>query len=540
MQSVPFLTLGEAILRSAAASPDKVAIRLDEDRRTYRTIADNAQRRARQLAGLGLKRGDRFGIMLPNSFDAIEFILAASIGGFVAVPINIRFKGFEVHHLISHSGMRVLVTIGGIADVVDFGAVVATALPGLATAPDPYHLAPAEAPMLRSIVRLTGVDHGPSSIFLNCDDLPEARLDTSETNTPGSALLLLYTSGTTARPKGCIISERALRANITGITERLGLASGDRWWCPLPMFHVGGILFPMMMLSIGGCYLTTVHFDAERSVDLIAQERPSIIYSLFPTITLQLMDSPRFPSLPLDQVRLVVNVAPHDLQKRIQNAFRPAKLLSAFGMTEAGGVVTYNLPSDTEAQRTTSCGLPLSGWDVAIANSETHALLDQGSEGEIAIRGDGLFDGYLGDPEATAQQFTADGYFLTGDAGLIGSDGALHFLGRLKDQLKVGGENVSALEVESFLCSHPAIKMTQVVGVTDDRYGEVPAAFIELHEGKVLREEDVLSFCAGQIARFKTPRFVRFVSEWPMSATKIQKFRLKAAIEQELQAQSAS
>jgi acyl-CoA synthetase (AMP-forming)/AMP-acid ligase II len=525
-------TLAQAVQQSADASPHKIAIRLDAAECTYQQLIANAEARAQQLLGLGLSRGDRFGILLPNCLETIELLLAASMTGLVAVPINTRFKSFELHHIVSHSGMKTIVMVGQIQDVVDYTDTLTSALPSLVDAKDARALCPAEAPELRSIVLLSG-DLG-SIPTLAPDDLQASPKIVPRPGDRNAPLLIMYTSGTTANPKGCVISQGALLSNIDGVIDRLALTPADIWWCPLPMFHVGGILFPMLLLVVGGTYLTTAYFEPSSAIDMIVSAQPTVLYPLFPTITLQLMDSPRIAEIALDKVRYIVNVAPADLQRRIQRAFDPAVLLGAFGMTETTGIVAYGSATDDEVQRLTTCGAALAHWEVTIVDPDTKAALPRDAKGEISVRGAGLFDAYLDDDDATRSQFTADGFFLTGDSGMLDSDGMLHFFGRLKDQLKVGGENVSALEVESFLATHSSIKLAQVVGVADDRYGEVIAAFIEMHDGQSLTEEEVISFCTGSIARFKIPRYVRFVEAWPMSATKIQKFRLKTALEAEM------
>ncbi|MCR5879561.1 fatty acid--CoA ligase family protein [Phenylobacterium sp. J367] len=349
----------------------------------------------------------------------------------------------------------------------------------------------------------------------------------------------MYTSGTTAKPKGCIIPHRALYANAEAIADRFALGPDDVWWCPLPMFHIGGLLFLLMMLQRGGFYVGMSYFDPDTAFDQIEETAPTVLYPLFPTITLALTEHPRFKGLALPRLRYVFDVAPEDVQRKIQAAFPQVPLLSAFGMTETSGTVAYTLPTHSETARLTSCGTALTGWEVKVLDPETRAILAAGEKGELAVRGVGLFKGYFNDPVHTAKSFTADGYFMTGDSGMLDAEGLVYFFGRLKDQLKVGGENVSALEVESVLASHPAINLAQVVGAPDDKYGEVVAAFIELKPGQTLTADEAIAYCRERIARFKVPRHVRFVREWPMSATKIQKFRLKAELEREL-AQEAS
>ncbi|WP_308238358.1 fatty acid--CoA ligase family protein [Phenylobacterium sp. J367] len=413
--------------------------------------------------------------------------------------------------------------------------VLSETLPGLLDASDPQALSLPDAPALRCIVSIDGTAKGfaPDTNLSLGDGPLDAGID------PEDAALLMYTSGTTAKPKGCIIPHRALYANAEAIADRFALGPDDVWWCPLPMFHIGGLLFLLMMLQRGGFYVGMSYFDPDTAFDQIEETAPTVLYPLFPTITLALTEHPRFKGLALPRLRYVFDVAPEDVQRKIQAAFPQVPLLSAFGMTETSGTVAYTLPTHSETARLTSCGTALTGWEVKVLDPETRAILAAGEKGELAVRGVGLFKGYFNDPVHTAKSFTADGYFMTGDSGMLDAEGLVYFFGRLKDQLKVGGENVSALEVESVLASHPAINLAQVVGAPDDKYGEVVAAFIELKPGQTLTADEAIAYCRERIARFKVPRHVRFVREWPMSATKIQKFRLKAELEREL-AQEAS
>lgn len=521
-------TLAEAVGRSVAASPRKLAISLDRTERTYEQLVGEARTWARTLHEHGLQPGDRFGVLLPNCMTYVELLLAASMAGLVVVPINTRFKASELNHIISHSRMKLLVMVREITGFVTYTELLKVALPSLREDPDFDNLYASEAPALS---RVLIVDPAEQIETTEAGRAPTAQFEGGDGNAP---FIIMYTSGTTAKPKGCIISERAFLCNITSIIEHFSLGADDIWWCPLPMFHIGGMLFPCLALTMGGTYLTTAHFETEAAIEQMVAHPPTVIYPLFPTITLQLIEHSSFSGLQLDQVRYVCNVAPVDLQRRIQRAIQPARLLNAFGMTEASGVVTYSRPDDTEDQRLTSCGFPLAGWEIGIFDHESRARLPAGEKGEIGLKGPGLFSGYLDDAEATARQFTQDGFFLTGDAGMLDEDGLLYFLGRLKDQLKVGGENVSALEVESFLATHSAVKLAQVIGLPDERYGEVPVAFVERHDGQSVTEAELLDFCSGKIARFKIPRYIRFVQEWPMSATKIQKFKLKDIIQEEL------
>jgi acyl-CoA synthetase (AMP-forming)/AMP-acid ligase II len=208
--------------------------------------------------------------------------------------------------------------------------------------------------------------------------------------------------------------------------------------------------------------------------------------------------------------------------------------MSAYGITELCGTVIFTELDDPLEARVTTCGRPLPGFEVRVVDPETGDPLPAGQRGELVGRGPSRFDGYFANPEQTRLAIDDEGYFHTGDLCSIDDDGRVLFHGRIKDMLKVGGENVAAVEIESFLATHPAIKLAQVVGVPDDRLLEVPAAFVELNPGAELTEAEVIAYCTGKIAGFKVPRHVRFTDAWPMSATKIQKFRLRDQLLAEL------
>ncbi|MBX3509555.1 MAG: acyl--CoA ligase [Hyphomonadaceae bacterium] len=519
-----------AVLRSSAVQGDRPAMLLDQQEVSFRHLLDAAERRARQMMGAGVRSGDRVGVLLPNCIEYVEIMLGAALIGAVTVPMNVRYKARELNHLIVDSGMCALYTRSAIPGVVEFGPLLEEALPGLSEVRDPAKLSLPAAPALRVIIALDDA----FARFLPEGRIPLYQGEFPTPPTPEQTLLLMYTSGTTANPKGCIIANRAILSNAWSIVDRFSLGEDDVWWCPLPMFHIGGILFVMTMLAARGIYAGMSHFDADAAIDMLERHPPTVFYPLFPTITLPIVDHPRFASLDHSKMRLMFNLAPTEVQRKVQSRVPHAPLCAAFGMTETAGTVAYGKPDDPPEARFQTCGHPLPGWEVRILDPETHAQLPVGQRGEIAVRGVGLLDGYFNAPDLTKKQHTPDGFFLTGDTGSLDADGRLSFHGRFKDQLKVGGENVSALEVESFLATHPSISLAQVVGVADEKYGEVPAAFVELKAGASATEREIIDFCTNKIARFKIPRHVRFVTEWPMSATKIVKYRLRERLETEL------
>ncbi len=227
-------------------------------------------------------------------------------------------------------------------------------------------------------------------------------------------------------------------------------------------------------------------------------------------------------------------VQPPGIKDAMLAAMPDAIYVGTYGMTETSGTVCTSELTDSLEARCTRLGKPLPGLEVKIVDPETGAEVPTGDRGEILVRGYALFEGYYKDPEKTAEAMEPDGFFHTGDVGSFDEEGQIMFHGRFKDMLKVGGENVAAAEIEAFLAGHPAVKLAQVVGVPDARLQEVGAAFVELEEGHQATEQELMDFCRGDIASFKVPRYVRFVTEWPMSTSKIQKFRLRDQLVEEL------
>ena len=529
-------TFSALVAETARRVPERKALAFPDGDLLYGELLARAHERADDLLRLGVGPGDRFGLLAANCPEFVEFLLGAALLGAVTVPINTRFRPRELAHVVADAELTTVVATGGTDPVApNFAQVLLETIPQLADADDPFELALDGYPRLRSAMALGGgVPAGlADAAALHGRELqrPRPPLGVLPAEAP---LLIMYTSGTTAYPKGCVISNGSFAHNALAIAERLEIDDDDRWWDPLPLFHMGGIMLMASVLARGGLFGTMSRFSAPEAFELIDRIEPTVLYPLFPTITLDLMHDQSFPARTWEGVRLIANLAPRDVQLKVQEAFAPAVLVGAYGITELTGVVSYPALGEPLDVRLDSCGPPLPGLELRVVDPETGAVLGPGERGELVGRGIQRFDGYYRNPEQTAEAIDSDGFFHTGDLCALDAEGRISYHGRLKDMLKVGGENVSALEVESYLATHPAVKLAQVVGVPDERLVEVPAAFVELAPGAEASEEELIAYCTGAIARFKVPRYVRFVSEWPMSATKIQKFRLREQIAEEL------
>jgi len=544
-------SLGDLLLNAADAHPDRAAIILPDRRSSYAEIRDAAISKALSLQALGIGPGDHIGLLLPTGMDFIETLFAAALIGAVTVPVNARYMPPELAYVVENADLKILLTTDRIAEAVNFVERLNLAFPELQQA-DPQRLNLSRAPLLRNIVlfgdtRAAGMLTEQQFAQLgspalgnptlgNPGDLARLHLRRLQVRL-GSTALILYTSGTTANPKGCMISHEAIVRNSVALADRYQLTGEDSFWSPLPMFHIAAILPMTAIIAKGGTYVTTGYFRAGEALQMMEREKVTATYPCFWTIMSDLVDHPDFEKTDLSRIKLMnanFAVQPPEIGKKMKKALPNAIFVGTFGMTETAGTVSTSRLDDSETARFTRLGTPLSGMEVRAVNPETGEDAAQGEKGEAWIRGYSTFTKYYKAPEKTAEALDADGWFHSGDLISIDADGSLMFHGRLRDMLKVGGENVAAVEIEACLQQHPAVKLAQVVGIPHPRLIEVPAAFIELEPGSTATEEELIGFCKGKIAGFKVPRYVRFVSQWPTSSTKIQKFRLQEQLRTEL------
>ena len=539
-------TMGDLLLRSAERRPDHEALVFPHARFTYREVAGRAIRVARSLAALGIGRGDHVGLLMPNSPDFVFGFFGIQMLGAVAVPLNTRYRARELAYVAENADLVALLTSDIVDEQVDYVARLGETFDDLPGSPDPEALSLRAAPKLRTIV-LLGDKEPPGLLPRRRFDELAAGVGEDEAMAARARVavrdvgLILFTSGTTANPKGCLLTHEAVVRVWTSVAHTLRITEDDRVWDALPMFHMS-CLGPMIFsFDLGATLISTLHFDPGEGLEQMESERATWLYTVFPPIAMGLVKHPDFGSRDLSTVRGLLNVAPPDTLRLIQDAFAPAVQIGGhFGMTECAGAITCNEWDASLEDRVSTCGAGLPGIDVRVVDPVTEEPLPPGERGELQIRGYGRFEGYYKDPAKTEATFAPGGWLRSGDQGTMDERGLVTYLGRIKDMLKVGGENVAPSEIESHLSTHPAIKLVQVVGAPDERLEEVAAAFVELVPGQELTEDEVIEYCRGQIASFKVPRHVRFVTagEWPMSATKMQKFRLKERIEAELRSAS--
>ena len=525
-------TLNELIAGRAAQDADRTALIFPDTQFTYAELGDQAGQIAAGIAALGLGSGDRVGYFVADGPECVPLLLGIFCSGATAVPINNRFKAYELSKVVEQCGVNLIFTTAQVSPLgSDYVGLLREAFPQLPE--DASGRIECDAlPELQYLVSWQDEANGlmPRNVFLKPRD-PVVR-----TVRPEDTAIIKYTSGTTGTPKGAMLSHRAILGAARGSVEgRFSLTEDDVLWSALPLFHIGGVAFFVACLWAGCPYVHTGFFDPEVAIEQLIEHKVTVTLPAFETIWLPVVDHPRWSEVDQERLRIVAVVGTEQMLREIQSRHPNAPVMSCFGQTEACGYLSLVLPDDPLDVRVSTGGFPLPGMEAKIVDPDTREELPRNTLGEISYRGPNAFDGYFREPELTASCFDEEGFFYTGDLGLMDDEGRITFRNRIKDMLKVGGENVAAAEVEDYLQTHPAVHIVQVVAAPDKRYVEVPAAFVQLEPGQSVTEAEVIDYCRGQIATFRVPRYVRFVDDWPMSGTKIKKFELRERIAAELE-----
>jgi len=522
-------TIGLLPERAARQWGAREALAFQGRRWTFAEVHARVDAMAKGLLSLGIAPGDKVALWMVNRPEWIDAMFAVMKIGAVLVPVNTRFRTEDMAYVLAQSDAAA-VLLADRSGPVDYLAMMREVAPALGARPDPRF------PCLRRVVALSdgaGLDAGATGwgeildrgTSVSADALREraARVD------PEDSAFIFYTSGTTGFPKGAVHGHRMIR-NAWDHGDRMGLTTSDVILMYLPLFHAFGFIEgPLMSMIRGARQVLTETFDGGQCLDLIASERATIIHG-FDTHYKELLDAQDRSPRDVSSVR--TGICGTGMSSSIPIARRARKtfgnLMTGFGMSEVGIGVTFSFLDSTEEQCVEANGYPGSGYQVRIIDPETGADQPVSVPGEILVRGYIVTTGYYKRPEETARAIDPDGWFHTGDMGLMRPDGHMRFLGRYKDMLKIGGENVDPMEVEAFLMTHPAVNAASVVGLPDGRLSEVAVAFVQVAPGGALSEREVIEHCRGRVASFKIPRHVAFVDEFPMTSSgKVQKVKLR-------------
>ncbi len=503
-------TIGRSLARTVSAHPDGEAlVEVATARRwTWAQLDTDVDRVARGLLGLGVAAGDTVGIWAPNCAEWTLVQFATARVGAVLVNVNPAYRTHELAYAIQHSGLRVLVAAEAFK-TSDYRAMIGEVA--------------GDCPDLERTVFL-GTGDWDDLLAAGDGVGPEAVAEREATLMPDDAINIQFTSGTTGRPKGATLSHRNILNNGYLTTELIHLGPEDRLCIPVPFYHCFGMVMGNLGCSTHGTTMVIPGpaFDPETTLRTIADERCTGVYGV-PTMFIAMQHHPDFASYDLSSLRTGImagSVCPVEVMKRCVDDMGMAEVSIAYGMTETSPVSCQTRSDDDLDRRTATIGRVHPHVEIKVVDPESGAPVPRGETGEFCTRGYSVMLGYWEEPDKTAEAVDSDGWMHTGDLAVMREDGYCEIVGRIKDMVIRGGENVYPREVEDFLHTHPDIEDVQVVGVPDERFGEELCAWVTLREGADrLDAEAVREFSAGRLSHFKIPRYVLVVGEFPMTVT---------------------
>jgi fatty-acyl-CoA synthase len=536
------VAMGTWVDRAADNFGSREALCYEGTRWSFADLKAETDRAAKGLLALGIQPGEKISLWLPNRPEWVALMFAAMKIGAVLVPINTRFRSADLEYVLRQSNSTTLITAerSGPVRYLDIVRELCPHLDG----GDPDAVDSDRLPDLKRIIVLgqphcTGV-HAWANVVARGEQIPGAYLMARQGAVdPDATAWVMYTSGTTGFPKGVMHNHNIIR-NVIDEGNRMGVTPRDVILIYLPLFHVFGLYEgPLMIVVTGARMVLTTVFDPAEALALIPQERVTMLHG-FDTHFHDLMDQPQFANTDVSSLRtglLAAGMASSEpVARRAQRAL--CRTITGWGMTEigVGGLLSFlDTPEDDRCQ---GSGWPLPGHEFKVIDPATGQRLPPGTMGELCARGYAVMQGYYKKPEETAKAVDAEGWLHTGDMAIQRDDGMVRFLGRYKEILKVGGENVDPVEVEAFLLMHPAVNQVKIVGVPDRRLSEVGVACVLPNPGAQVTAVDLIEFCRGKLASFKIPRHVLFVQEFPMTSSgKVQKFRLREVALEELKMQ---
>jgi fatty-acyl-CoA synthase len=538
-----FETIGRAFDAAAARHPEREALVVRQQRRRYRygELKALVDQLAGGFASLGLEPGERIGIWAPNCAEWTLTQFASAKAGLILVNINPAYRLHELEFCINKVGCRALVCAERLKGS-HYIAMLQELAPELAHCP-PNALRCARLPSLRCVIRL-GSEVTPG--FLNFDSLfslcghqqrDYLRVLAGRLQ-PDDPINIQFTSGTTGLPKGATLSHYNILNNGYFVGRGIGLREGDRICIPVPLYHCFGMVMGNLAAITHGAAMIypAESFDAVSTLQTVRDERATALYGV-PTMFIAQLAVPDFPSYDIASLRTGImagSPCPVAVMERVILEMHLTEITNCYGMTETSPVSFQSARDDPFERRVSTVGRVHPHVQVKVID-EAGRCVPRGEQGELCTRGYSVMKGYWQDEEKTREVLDADGWLHTGDLGTIDAAGYGNITGRLKDMVIRGGENVYPREIEEFLYRHPKVQAVQVCGVPDPRFGEEVCAWIELKEGVQASEEEIREYCRGQIAHYKVPRYVRFVSTFPMTITgKVQKFLMREQMKKEL------
>ncbi|MDO9197709.1 AMP-binding protein [Rhodoferax sp.] len=540
-------TLGEFFDAMVARQPDHEALVSvhQQQRYSYRALQTASNQLASALLGLGLQPGDRVGIWSHNNAQWLLMQLATAKVGLILVNINPAYRVAELDYALNKVACKALVTMARFK-TSDYLGMLRELAPELNTAL-PGALQAARLPHLRTVVWLDEpgqADEAPGlmrfSTLLATGDAADPRLAAvAKTLRATDPINIQFTSGTTGFPKGATLTHRNILNNGFFIGEAMKLTPADRLCIPVPLYHCFGMVLGNLACLTHGATIVYPNdgFDALTVLQAVQDEKCTGLHGV-PTMFIAELDHPRFKEFDLSTLRTGImagSPCPIEVMKRVVSDMHMSEVTIAYGMTETSPVSCQSSTSTPLEKRVATVGLVQPHLQVKVIDAATGETVAPGVSGELCTRGYSVMHGYWEDPGRTAEAIDAEGWMHTGDLATMDAQGYVNIVGRIKDMVIRGGENIYPREIEEFLYRHPQVQDVQVVGIPDQKYGEELCAWIIAKPGQTLSEDDIKAFCKGQIAHYKVPRYIRFVSEFPMTVTgKIQKFKIREDMKQQL------
>lgn len=530
------LTLGDWIEKWAKETPDKdFMVYADRGMRfTYKEFNERVNQLAKGLMYIGVGKGDHLGIWATNVPDWLTFAFATAKIGAVLVTVNPSYKSHELEYLMQNSDLHTLCLIDGWRDS-NFIDMVYGLAPELRTQERGY-LKAEKFPRLKNIVYVGPEKHrgmySTQELMLLGRHIDDAGLDEAKRNvSPYDVVNMQYTSGTTGFPKGVMLTHVNITNNGFSIGERQKFTSNEKLCLPPPLFHCFGIVLGVMAILTHGATLVMIeNFDPLLVLASVQKEKCTALYGV-PTMFIAELNHPMFNMFDVSSLRTGImagSLCPIETMREVIEKMNMKDITIVYGLTESSPGMTQSHADDSIEIKATTVGNEFPMVEVKVLDPETNEEMPIGQQGEMCCRGYNIMKGYYNNPKATAEVIDSNGFLHSGDLGVKDPDGNFRITGRIKDMIIRGGENIYPREIEEFLYQIPEIKDVQVAGVPSPKYGEAVGAFIILHEGKTLCEDDVKDFCKGKIARYKIPKYIFFMTEFPLTASgKIQKYKLR-------------
>lgn len=501
---------------------------------TYRELQEQVDKLATGFLALGIEPGDRVGIWGPNSYEWVMVQLATAKIGAIMVCINPAYRLYELEFALNKVECKVVVAAEAFK-TSDYLGMLSALAPELA-ASDPGKLKAGKLPHLRTVVRMgaektEGMLNFGAVCRLGGEDEARRLQALQVVLKPDDAINIQFTSGTTGNPKGATLTHCNILNNGYLAGEAMKLTEADRLCIPVPLYHCFGMVLAVLACVSHGSAMVFPGeaFDPLETLRTVEAERCTALHGV-PTMFITELDHPQFGEFDLSSLRTGIMAGapcPVEIMKRVISQMHMENILIGYGQTEVSPLNHMTLPNDSLERRTETVGRAVPWVEIKVVD-ESNRVVPVGEKGEICTRGYSVMREYWNDPERTAETIDEAGWLHSGDLATMDEEGYVRIVGRIKDMIIRGGENIYPREVEEFLYQHPAISEVQVFGIPDEKMGEEVCAWVQLNEGQSMTEDELKAFCKDQITHFKIPRHVRFVTEYPMTVTgKIQKFVMR-------------